>query len=186
VTVRVVYETHATSTDNEANIATGWLPGELSATGVEDARERGARRRDDGLDLVLSSDLRRAVQTVEIAFAGAPVPWRTDVRLREVDYGALNGAAVDVIHRQRRERVDNAFPGGQSYREVCDGLRELLAELRRDHEGQRVLLVGHAATRFALDHLLTGRPLETAVEAPFDWQPGWEYVLVNRLPPGTS
>lgn len=56
-------------------------------------------------------------------------------------------------------------------------------ELRRDHDGQRVLLVGHAATRFALDHLLTGRPLETAVVAPFAWREGWEYVLGPDLPP---
>ena len=29
--VRLVYETHATTIDNEAGVATGWLPGELSA-----------------------------------------------------------------------------------------------------------------------------------------------------------
>ena len=180
--VELVYETHATSTDNEAGIATGWLPGELAASGVGNARALGARRRDDRLDLVVSSDLHRAVQTVEIAFAGSPVPRRTDARLREVDYGELNGAAVQVIHGQRRDRVDDPFPGGQSYRDVSDGVRDLLAELHRDHEGQRVLLVGHAATRFALDHLLTGRPLASAVAAPFAWREGWEYSLGDDLP----
>jgi broad specificity phosphatase PhoE len=56
-------------------------------------------------------------------------------------------------------------------------MRELLDELRRDRDGQRVLLVGHAATRFALDHLLADRPLEEAVMAPFAWQAGWTYEL---------
>jgi ribosomal protein S18 acetylase RimI-like enzyme len=58
----------------------------------------------------------------------------------------------------------------------------LLDELRRDHDGERVLLVGHAATRFALDQLLTARPLEAAVDAPFAWQEGWEYLLTGDPP----
>ena len=180
--VQIVYETHATTVDNENGVATGWLPGELSATGRDNARELGCRRRGDGIDLVIASDLARAVHTVEIAFAGSDVPVSTDPRLREVDYGDLNGAPVEVVHRQRRERVDTPFPGGQSYREVTTGVRTLLDELLRDRDGQRVLLVGHAATRFALDHLLTGRPLETVVVAPFAWREGWTYDLATDAP----
>jgi hypothetical protein len=40
-----------------------------------------------------------------------------------------------------------------------------------------VLLIAHSANRFALDHLLGGRPLADVVDAPFDWRPGWEYEL---------
>ena len=49
MSVSIVYETHAISTDNEAGIATGWLPGRLSETGRTGARELGERRRDDGI-----------------------------------------------------------------------------------------------------------------------------------------
>jgi broad specificity phosphatase PhoE len=87
VVVQIVYETHATTVDNENGIATGWLPGELSATGHANAEELGRRHRDDGFDVVLTSDLARAVQTVEIAFAGVDVPIITDSRLRELDFG---------------------------------------------------------------------------------------------------
>jgi broad specificity phosphatase PhoE len=55
MSVRLVYETHATSTDNERGIATGWLPGELSSAGADNARDLGRRRRDDGLDLILTT-----------------------------------------------------------------------------------------------------------------------------------
>jgi broad specificity phosphatase PhoE/GNAT superfamily N-acetyltransferase len=180
--VDLVYETHSISTDNEAGRATGWAPGELSPRGVELARELGRRRADDGFDLVLSSDLHRAVQTVEVAFAGSDVPRSTDVRLREVDYGELTLAPVDRIDAERLDHVDVLFPGGQSYRDVVDGMSDLLDELARDHDGHRVLLVGHAATRYALDHLLTGRPLEAAVVAPFAWREGWTYRLTAERP----
>ena len=179
--VRLVYETHSTTLDNEAGVCTGWRPGELSAAGIRNAAELGARRRDE-VDLVVSSDLHRAVQTVEVAFAGSQVPRRTDPRLREVDFGSLTGAAVDVVHAQRRAHVDRPFPRGQSYRQVVDGVRQLLGEIAQEHDGERVLLVGHAATRYALDHLLTGRPLARAAAAPFAWREGWEYVLEDRLP----
>ena len=179
--VRLVYETHSTTVDNEAGVCTGWAPGELSAAGIRNAEELGARRRHD-VDLVVSSDLHRAVQTVEVAFAGTQVPRRTDRRLREVDFGELTGAPVDVVHAQRGAHVERPFPGGQSYRQVVDGVRELLGELARDHDGERVLLVGHAATRYALDHLLTGRPLARAAAAPFAWREGWEYFAEERLP----
>jgi broad specificity phosphatase PhoE len=180
--VELVFETHSTTVDNERGRATGWQPGELSAAGREQAAELGRRRRSDRLDLVVASDLARAVQTVRIAFAGADVPLRTDARLRECDYGRLNGAPVAEVHPRRRASVEEPFPGGQSYRQVTAGVQDLLAELLAEHTGERVLLVGHAATRFALDHLLTGRPLAAAVTATFSWRPGWEYLLTPDLP----
>jgi bisphosphoglycerate-dependent phosphoglycerate mutase len=58
-----VFETHSTSVDNERGIATGWLDGMLSETGRTQAVELGARRRDDGVVAVFTSDLGRAVET---------------------------------------------------------------------------------------------------------------------------
>lgn len=179
MTLTLVYETHSTTVDNEAGIATGWLPGTLSSTGHAEARDLGRRREADDLSVVISSDLARATETVEIAFAGSNIPVHRDARLRECNYGSLNGAPVDHVHAVRRQHVDDPFPCGQSYREVTAGVGELLRELSAERHGERVLLVGHAATRFALDHLLTGRPLETAVQAPFPWRPGWEYVVAD-------
>ena len=181
MSVTVVYETHALTLDNEAGVATGWLPGELSPAGRGLAAELGRRRRDDGLAGVFSSDLRRAVETVEIAFAGSPLPRRLDPRLRECDYGELNGAPVARIDAEKMRRVDESFPGGESYRQVVGRMRSFLADLAAETDGARVLVVAHAANRFALDHLVHGVALEALVAAPFDWQEGWEYVVDERV-----
>ena len=74
MTVRIVFETHSTTQDNEVGIATGWLPGRLSALGREQAAELGRRRTDDGIGAVFSSDLARATETATIAFAGSGIP----------------------------------------------------------------------------------------------------------------
>lgn len=175
--VTVVYETHATTVDNEQGRATGWLGGALSTAGRGNAEQLGDRRREDGLAHVISSDLARAVETVRIAFAGSAVPIRLDPRLRECDYGVLNGAPVDQVHAVRAERIHEPFPGGQSYSDVVAGVKDLLAELVHDHEGERILLVGHAATRFALDLLIEGTSLQQSMARPFAWQPGWTYIV---------
>jgi broad specificity phosphatase PhoE len=182
MSVDVVYETHSTSTDNETGIATGWLDGALSARGREQARELGARRRDDGIAAVFTSDLGRAVETARIAFSGSGIPVHRDPRLRECDYGELNGAAVSVIERERARRVDEPFPGGESYRQTVERMAEFLEDVSAEFEGRRILLIGHSATRWALEHLLEGVELERLVAAPFEWQEGWSFVLEAASP----
>jgi broad specificity phosphatase PhoE len=177
VGVELVYETHSTTLDNERGVATGWLPGELSEAGRDNARALGERRLDDGLAAVYSSDLRRAVETAEIAFAGASIPVHQDARLRECNYGELNGRPADDVTAVKLTHVDEPFPGGESYRDVVERTRAFLAELVERHDGERVLVIAHSANRWALEYLLRGVPLEQQVDAPFNWQPGWEYVV---------
>jgi broad specificity phosphatase PhoE len=175
VSVEVVFETHATSEDNEAGIATGWLPGRLSAAGREQARELGERRRSDGLSVVLTSDLGRAVETAAIAFAGSPLAVIQDARLRECDYGELNGTSGSV--HDRAAHLDLPYPGGESWRQAVERVAGCLADLRAERDGERVLVIGHSATRLALEVAARGGRLEELVGAPFTWHAGWEYVL---------
>jgi broad specificity phosphatase PhoE len=176
----VVYETHSTSEHNEAGIATGWLGGALSIAGRAQAVELGERRRDDGIELVVASDLWRAVETAAIAFDGSGIPLRVDWRLRECDYGELNGMPRPLLDAQRVQRIDEPWPGGESWRDAVARVSSFLDEVR----GERVLLIGHIATRWALDHRVHGRPLEELAAEEFDWQPGWEYKLSPPESPG--
>jgi broad specificity phosphatase PhoE len=179
--IQLVYETHSTSTHNEAGIATGWLDGELSERGREQARALGERRREDGLAVVFTSDLRRAIETADIGFAASDLPRRQDARLRECNYGELNGHAVAEIDALKPTRVDEPYPGGESYRDVVARTREFLTDLVGEFDRTRVLVIAHAANRWSLQHLLEAVPLEELVRAPFDWQEGWEYELDGGL-----
>lgn len=181
MTVAIVYETHSTTLDNERGIATGWLPGELSAEGRRNAAELGERRREDGIDVVVTSDLARAVDTCAVAF-GDSLPIVQDPRLRECDYGSLNGAPVQEL-LPRARFLTEPFPGGESYADVVRRTEAYLRDLHTSYDGQRVLLVAHSANRWALQHLLDGAELAALVDAPFDWQPGWEFTLTSGCRP---
>ncbi|MFI7131280.1 histidine phosphatase family protein [Nonomuraea sp. NPDC050153] len=173
--VKLVYETHSITVDNETGIATGWLPGELSERGRVLAAELGVRRA--AVDVVYASDLRRAVQTAEIAFAGDGKEIRLDRRLRECDYGIYNGRPVSEVAALRSRYIDTPWPGGQSYRQVVAEMAGFLRDVMKEWQGRVVLLVSHSANRWALQNLLHGTPLEELVDAPFEWRPGWEYSL---------
>jgi alpha-ribazole phosphatase/probable phosphoglycerate mutase len=40
-----------------------------------------------------------------------------------------------------------------------------------------VLLIGHIATKWALDQRVNGRSLEELASEGFEWRPGWEFEL---------
>jgi 2,3-bisphosphoglycerate-dependent phosphoglycerate mutase len=176
VTIQIVFETHSTTEDNENGIATGWLPGRLSELGREQAADLGKRRRDDGIAAVLSSDLTRSVETARIAFAGSAIPVFLDWRLRECDYGCLTGSAAAELRAHRAEHVDTSYPGGESWRQAVARIASFVSDLPLRWSGQRVLVIGHVATRYGLEHLLLGTPLEGLVIRDFGWRPGWEYT----------
>jgi alpha-ribazole phosphatase/probable phosphoglycerate mutase len=175
--IEIVYETHSTSEDSERGIATGWLPGRLSEAGRKNAAALGQRRDDDGLAAVFVSDLERAVETVRVGLAGSGPPVLIDWRLRECDDGQLNGAAALEVHSGRRRYLDQPYPGGESWRQAVDRVGRFLSDLPSRWDGQRILVVGHVATRAGLEHFVNGKDLEEVIMADFIWQEGWEYRL---------
>jgi len=108
------------------------------------------------------------------------VPIVRDRRLRECDYGALTRTPVARLEALRHAHVKQRFPSGESYEDVVVRVAAWLEDLRRSAPGEVVLVVGHRATFYALEHLLAGRPLEDLVTGTWRWQPGWEYDLAPR------
>ena len=178
---QVVFETHSISEDNERGIATGWHQGRLSEKGRLTAQELGRRRREDGIQAVFVSDLRRAIETAEIAFGETPIPIFHDWRLRECDYGEMNGKPRAEVHKDRRAHLTQPYPGGESWCQAVARVARFLEDMPLRWEGCRVLVIGHIATRWAFEHTLNGVSLEKLADTAFVWQAGWDYVM--RAPP---
>lgn len=173
---RVAFETHATTRDNELGAASGWNPGRLSDRGRTEAVELGRRRADPRPDLVATSDLERCTDTVAIAFGDQGPPLLVDPRLRECDYGLLNGAPRLVISSRWRFHLDVPHFEGETWRDAVERVTSSLVDLIDAHRGTSILVVGHRATWLALETLLGGRRLEDVVDHDVPWRPGWEYV----------
>jgi broad specificity phosphatase PhoE len=173
--VRITFETHSTTTDNEAGLATVWLPGELSSAGRDQAIRLGDRRRNDAVDAVFTSDLARAIETATLAFQPTPIPVLHDWQLGECDYGELNGAPRSLVIDPLVEYLSTPHPGGESWTQAIERVGGVLHDLTTRWDGRHIVVIGHVATRWGLDHFINGRPLEDLVIEQFSWQDGWEY-----------
>ena len=175
--IEILFESHSTSIDNERWIASGWLDPQLSPLGRRQAKDLGERRAEDEIVAVFCSDLARAAETAQIAFGGRGLPIFKDWRLRECNYGMLNGTAVARLEVERTKHVVDPYSGGESYVDVVARARSFLDDLPSRYPDRRIIVIGHSATKWAFDHILEGTPLDDLVEGSFRWQPGWLYTL---------
>lgn len=175
--MKIYFAAHSTTTDNEAHISSGWKDVGLSELGIRQSREMAQTFKDIKIDLICCSDLKRAVDTVKIAF-GKRIPIIIDKRLREVNYGNLNGGPSEATAKLKTECIHKPFPEGESFDQAMVRLHEFYNELKEKYPDKTVLIVGHRATQYGLDTLL-GKTVEWCLEKtePFKWQPYWEYEI---------
>lgn len=180
MSVKITYLVHGATADNENHIASGWNDPGLSELGKKQAKQQGELLADKKFDVVICSDLRRAVESVTIGFENKFKVIK-DKRLRECNYGDLNGAPDSAFKNEMLKYVKTPFPKGESYEDVKDRVQDLLKFLKANYDGKHVALLAHQAPQLALEALLKGRTWEEAINSDWRktmaWQPGWEYEL---------
>ena len=159
----------------------GWKDVELSVLGEQQAVTLKEQTKDTMFDVVFCSDLQRAHKSALLAWDGV-YPIIPDARLRECNYGTLNGASSDIVEpMQEDECIENKFPEGESYEDVKTRVADFLEFLKTNYEGKRVAIVAHKAPQLSLDVLLKDKTWKQALAEDWRkkkaWQPGWEYVL---------
>ena len=145
---------HAHSTGNAEDVVNGVPPGPgLSAQGVEEARVLGRQLATEAIELGVSSQLRRAAETLAAALAGRDVPRLTEPLFDEIGFGAFEGGLLADYRAWAWEQPPGAdCPGGGETRAAAAArLAEGLAALLRRSE-QAILLVSHGLpVRYVLD-----------------------------------
>jgi broad specificity phosphatase PhoE len=179
--VNIVYFVHGTTLDNEQSISSGWSDVELSELGVNQALALRDQSKNRQFDVVFSSDLLRATKTAELAW-GKNFPIIPDPRLRECNYGKLNGASSEIVEpMQEDECINSPFPDGESYEDVKTRVKDFIDFLKKDYDGKNVAIVAHKAPQLALDVLLKGKTWKEALSQDWrktkSWQPVWEYKI---------
>ncbi|MDZ7798941.1 MAG: histidine phosphatase family protein [Patescibacteria group bacterium] len=173
--MKIIFEAHSTTKDNEKELASGWNDVELSKLGLKQAKELGVRYKNNCPKAVFTSDLKRAYYTAKIAFANK-IDIIKDKRLREIDYGELTHRQTSEIIKEKPKYIDNPFPKGQSYQETSKNMVKFLTEIEKNYHNQTIMIIGHRATQYALEHIINKIPLNKAITAPWQWQPGWTYI----------
>ncbi|XOU93895.1 MAG: histidine phosphatase family protein [Candidatus Kerfeldbacteria bacterium] len=179
MSVEITYFVHGTTIDNETGKATGWLPGELSDLGIQQSKELGELVKDKKFDVVISSDLQRAIDSAKCAFEDK-YEIIQDKRLREANYGDWNGGD-EHFKNNLNKYISNAFPNGESYKQIENRIKDFLNYLKKEYDGKKVALVAHQAPQLAIEVLLNNKTWKQSIETDWrkvgQWQPGWKYKI---------
>ncbi len=139
----------------------------LTETGRKQARALGQRLKGAGFDALIASDLGRARETAAILAEYTGHPVHTDPRLRERNFGELEGLTVDEI-RQRHPGVferlyaddpDYAPPGGETLRDHFKRNISFVQELLLERPGTTAALVVHGGVLDSLFRYVARLPL---------------------------
>lgn len=177
MSVQITYFVHGTTTDNEKNISTGWNHGELSELGIKQSKELNKIIKDKNFDIIFCSDLKRAVDSGYLIFPGQKII--TDERLRESNYGKLNGSQESEVIYEKH--INTPFLEGESMLDVEVRIKNFLNFLKENFQNKNIAIVAHKAPQLALEVLLKNKTWEEAINTDWrktkNWQPGWEYKV---------
>jgi len=177
--VHVKYFVHGTTFDNLEKKASGWNEVELAPKGIDQAKALAETIKNEDFDIVISSDLKRAIDSANIDFAGREIDILHDSRLRECNYGDYNGQDHTLIDYSKH--ILEPFPNGESMQDVEKRIKDFVSYLKANFDGKKVALVAHKAPQLALDVLLKGKSWDNAIAEDWRitkaWQPGWEYII---------
>lgn len=182
MSIKITYFVHGTTIDNEQHISSGWSDVELSELGVQQSKDLTEQTADKHFDVVFCSDLQRARTSAEITWSNKYTIIH-DARLRECNYGKLNGVSSDIVEpmQEEEECITNRFPEGESYEDVKARIADFLEFLKQNYDGKDVAIVAHKAPQLALDVLIHGKTWTQALAEDWRktkaWKPGWEYTL---------
>lgn len=148
---RVYLIRHGEAEGNIFRRAQGRYNSDLTAKGLRQVAALAERFREERIDALYSSDLRRTMLTAGAVTKYHDLPLRTDPRLREIALGAWEDRPFgDLQHFEPEEmRRFNGDParwhaeGAETFPAVAQRMRACVLELAERHRGQTVACVSH-------------------------------------------
>ncbi|GAA4663333.1 histidine phosphatase family protein [Kineococcus glutinatus] len=124
---------------------------ELSVTGRRQAELLAAALRErGGVDVLLTSPVRRARQTAEAVAGALGLPLGVEDDLREIDFGSWEGLTEAEVERgwpgalpAWRQDAAAVAPGGESVLQVAARVAGVRERLLAAHEGATIAVVSH-------------------------------------------
>jgi len=166
--MRVILVRHGETDENERGLLQGHSRGTLNQRGLAQIEQLATRLAHEDFELIISSDLGRAVYTAEQVNRHHLCPIEKDPRLRERCLGEFEGRPItdylDHVERIKAERWSFQPPGGESISEVGLRAAAFLDWLVRTYAGHSLLLSSHGLFNRALINHLHGNGIETIFE----------------------
>lgn len=160
---KIILIRHGETDHTKKGLAQGWLDVPLNKKGIEQAKKLAKRFKDEAVDVIYSSDLKRAHQTAKLLSKVKRLKTIRTSKIREWNMGTWAGETWDKIGKEYAHIFDEVgnikdydWKGhqGESINEFTRRLKLFLEELFEKHPNQTVAIVTHGGTKSRLLDLL--------------------------------
>ena len=135
---------HGETVDNANQTMQGQTQGELNERGILQAQELSEEWKDREIDVIVSSDLKRAVDTAAIVAAPPGLEVVKTPLVRERDWGDFTGRYIPDLKNE-------PFPDNvESLENLLSRAGEFITYVRETFPGKKVLAVGHGIINKAI------------------------------------
>ena len=150
---RLLLVRHGETVDNVNQIMQGQTQGELTQKGVLQAEELAQQMRDEQIDVFVSSDLKRSIDTCRIIAQSHGLPVVQTPLLRERDWGGFTGRFIPDLK-------DETWPDDiESITDLRARAKAFLDFIRKQYPEKTVLAVGHGIINKAIQAVHLGKEM---------------------------
>ena len=150
---RLLLVRHGETVDNVNQIMQGQTQGELTQKGVLQAEELAQQMRDEQIDIFVSSDLKRSIDTCRIIAQSHGLAVVQTPLLRERDWGGFTGRFIPDLK-------DETWPDDiESITDLRTRAKAFLDFISEQYPGKTVLAVGHGIINKAIQAVHLGKEM---------------------------
>ena len=144
---------HGETVDNANKIMQGQTQGQLNEEGVRQAQQLREQLAGTSIDAVVSSDLKRAVDTARIVAGPHGLEVVTTPLLRERDWGSFTGRYIPDLK-------DEVWPDDiETLDAMLARAGRFLSFIKAQYPGKTVLAVGHGIINKAIQAVFYGKQM---------------------------
>jgi len=120
------------------------------------------------IDFIFSSDLLRTKQTAKLVSKSLKVKLKFDKRLREIDFGSLNGKpngkTLEQLFHSKLATKNHKIKKVETYQSVLKRIASFLREVEKIYKGKNILIVSHQAPLWILENKVNGFTIEEGLK----------------------
>lgn len=166
--MRLIIVRHGQTKENVKNMVQGHMHGSLTKKGRDQIRTVGLKLRKEKIDIIFSSDLRRAIHTKDEIAKHHVVPSYDVKELRELDAGVFQGKDREVFFAARASsglsRIEYRPKRGESYNDMKRRVRRFTNKIYKKYGNKTILIITHGGVIRCLLSIYLGVPLEQTLD----------------------
>ncbi len=146
--MKLIIVRHGETKQNAVGIIQGQSHGELSKKGIEQAKKLGGRLKNEKINCMYTSDLKRAFDTAKLISKHHPkIPLIKRKEIREIDFGDLQNKQKDKIDYYYHKENDPDYykkNNVESLKKIYNRAKKFIDEITEKHKGETIVIVSHA------------------------------------------